>query len=85
MSRDERCCMQAAAAGGGDFGGGMYAMPDRDAEQGTAARPGQATKLLSAKESERALQDVMDTVPTDIKVTAFPAAMVSLQAKWLLA
>ncbi|CAK0739787.1 hypothetical protein CVIRNUC_001196 [Coccomyxa viridis] len=47
-------------------GGGFLQLPDRDTEQGTAARPGEATALPSMQESERRLVSIMSTVPDDL-------------------
>ena len=65
-----------------DFGGGGFMAPDRDAAQGSAARPGQATRLPNAADSERQLRSVMDTVPEDIRVG--PAGRRSLPAAALV-
>ncbi len=59
--------------GGDSFGGFVGYAPDREAAQGSAARPGQATKLPNAAESERCLRNVMDTVPEDIRVRGVPS------------
>lgn len=50
-------------------GGGFLQLPDRDTEQGTAARPGEATALPSMQESERRLVSIMSTVPDDLVVS----------------
>ena len=62
--------------GGGGFGGGFAARiaPDREAAQGTVARPGRATLLPTAEETERQLAAVMATVPDELQVLSVAAA-----------
>ena len=53
--------------GGGGGGFGARIAPDREATQGTVARPGRATRLPTAEETERQLGEVMATVPDELK------------------
>ncbi|KAK9827384.1 hypothetical protein WJX81_005044 [Elliptochloris bilobata] len=52
--------------GSGGFGGARIA-PDREATQGTVARPGRSMRLPTKEETGRQLEDVMATVPDSLK------------------
>lgn len=72
--------------GGGGGGGGFSARiaPDREAAQGTVARPGRATRLPTADETERQLDEVMATVPDELKARAAVACWHRAQGVGLL-
>ena len=70
-----RACAGGGGGGYGGGGGGFSARiaPDREATQGTVARPGRATRLPTAEETERQLDEVMATVPDELKARAAAA------------
>ena len=48
-------------------GGGRFA-PDREAGEGTAARPGRRTLLLTAKDAEAAVEHAFAQLPQPLQV-----------------
>jgi hypothetical protein len=73
-AREGPTCAPGARAGG--FGGGGRAparyAPEREAPQGTVARPGRVAQVLSAEETERAVSAAVAAVPEQLQVAARP-------------
>ena len=52
----------------------MRFAPDREAPQGTAARPGTVARVMSAEETDRAVSATMATVPEQLQAAHEPEA-----------